>query len=508
MTQAGQTPAADLLLTNATIVTMDGARNIIDDGAVAILGDRIADISTTADLVIRGAARVIDCRGRAIIPGLIDIHGHAGHSLFKTVACDTPSLWMRVVMPAYFHYTNQDFWYADGLLAASERLRAGVTCGASILGAAPRSDDPVFGLNHTRGYSEVGVREILCVGPSGLPWPNPVTRWRDGVPERHMVSFEEMLAGAEAIIESCNGAAQGRIRAFLTPFTIVPSIDPSNPTPPDRATLLTADDRLQARRIREVAAKWGVRIHSDAFGGMVRMAVQDRENAILGPDVHLQHCWGLSLDEVEILAETGTHVSHSPGGQAPVLAMLSRGVNVAIATDGTAPRRTFDLIQAARQVQFAHQLQNNDRYLLPPGRLLEMITIDAARAVGLDQEIGSIEIGKKADLAVVNLRQPHLVPNWMVVHRLMYQAVGHDVETVIVDGRVIMEDHRILTIDVDDALDFAETEARALIERAGISSHLTGPGWGQARRSFDRPVELPVPPAIPATVSGCVEVAS
>jgi cytosine/adenosine deaminase-related metal-dependent hydrolase len=401
---------------------------------------------------------------------------------------------MRIITPTYFNYTTREFWYADGLVSALDRLRMGVTCGASVLASMPRSDDPVFSLNHARAYGEVGIREIICVGPAGLPWPHSVTRWDTGGPVSHSVSFEEMLAGAEAVIEGCNGSADGRILVYLTPFTIVPSIDPSNPTTPDRATQITADDRLQARRVREVAAKHRVRMHSDAFGGMVRMAVQDRENALLGPDIHLQHCVGLSLEEVDILAETGTHMSHSPGGRAPVLAMLSKGVNVAITTDGTAPRQTFDLLQAARQVQFAHQLLNNDSYLLPVGRLFEMITIDAAKALGLAGEIGSLEAGKKADIAIVNLRQPHLVPNWMVVHRLIYEAVGQDVETVIVDGRVVMRDKKVLTTDMDAALDEGEQQARALVERAGLHSHLTDPGWGRLSRSFDAPVGFPQPP--------------
>jgi cytosine/adenosine deaminase-related metal-dependent hydrolase len=474
---------------------MDPARRIIEDGAVAVSGDRIVEAGATDALLPRyAAAERIECRGRAVIPGLVDAHGHAGHSLVKTIGCDSPSIWMRIITPTYFNYTTREFWHADGLVSALDRLRVGVTCGASVMASMPRSDDPEFSLNHARAYGAVGIREIVCVGPAGLPWPHPVTRWDTGSPLRHSVSFEEMLAGAEAVIEGCNGSADGRILVYLTPFTIVPSIDPSNPTTPDRATRLTADDRLQARRVREVAAKHRVRMHSDAFGGMVRMAVQDRENALLGPDIHLQHCVGLSLEEVDILAATGTHMSHSPGGRAPVLAMLSKGVNVAITTDGTAPRQTFDLLQAARQVQFAHQLLNNDAYLLPVGRLFEMITIDAAKALGLDSEIGSLEAGKKADIAIVNLRQPHLVPNWMVVHRLIYEAVGQDVETVIVDGRVVMRDRKVLTVDVDAALDDGEAEARALVERAGLQSHLTGPGWGRLSRSFDAPVRFPEPP--------------
>lgn len=484
----------DLLLSGGTVITMDRERAVLADGAVAVAGDRIVDVGPAELLRARhaGARRTLDCAGKLVVPGLIDAHGHAGHSLIKTLGCDTPTFWMRIVTPAYFHYTTADFWYADGLLSALERLRAGVTCGVSVMGSRPRSDDPAFAAGHARGYARVGLREVVCVGPSGLPDPHPVSRWVDGVRYPATVGFEEMLATAEAVIESCDGAAGGLISVFLTPFTIVPSVDPSHPSRPDVATALTDQDRYQARRVREVAAAHRVRIHSDAFGGMVRMAAQDPEHALLGPDVHLQHCVGLSLEEVEILAATGTHVGHAPGGRAPVLPMLAAGVNVAITTDGTAPRRPFDLLQAARGVQAAHQQAHDDPYLLPPGRLLEMVTVDAARALGLDHEIGSLEVGKKADLAVLDLRQPHLVPNWMPVHRLMYEAVGRDVETVVVDGRVVLENRQVPGVDETEVLRAAEHEAWALVERAGLRAHLTPPGWGLTRREFDHPVPLPV----------------
>ena len=485
----------DLLLTHGTVVTMDAQRSVIEDGAIAISEDRVTGVGSTADFMpLHPDARVIDCTGRAIIPGLIDAHGHGGHSLVKTLGADTPSLWMRIVTPMYFHYTTPEFWLADGYISALDRLRVGVTTGVSVIGSAPRSDDPSFAINHAKGYAALGLREIVCTGPAGLPWPHATTRWADGGPTAREVSFEEMIAGAEAVIEAVDGSAEGRIKAFITPFTIMPSIDPSNPTTPDRATRSTEHDRMQGRRIREVAAKHRVRIHSDAFAGHVRMAWQDPDSAILGPNVHLQHCIGLSLEEVEILAETGTHMTHSPGGRAPVIEMMQRGVNVAVTTDGTAPWATFDLFQAARLVQFAHRWRSLDQYLLPPGKLLEMITVDAAKALGMDAEIGSLETGKKADVTVVNLRKPHLVPNWMVVHRLIYEAVGQDVETVIVNGRILMEDKRVLTADPDAILGEAEAQSFAVVGRAGLQSHLTDPGWGMVQRTFDAPIELPLPP--------------
>ncbi len=486
-----------LLLLHGTIVTVDKERRIIEDGGLAISGDRIVEIGTAAEVISRHTEkRVIDCRGKMIIPGLIDAHGHAGHALIRSIAADTNAMWMRVVTPTYYHYVTRDFWYADGLVSGLERLRAGVTTGASIITSMPRSDDPVFAINHARAYTEIGLREIVCVGPSGLPWPHPATRWENGKPERHNITFEQMIEGSEAVIETLDGSADGRISVLLTPFTIVPSVEPSNASTPDQAVNLTDSDRMQARRVRETARKWGVRIHSDAFAGQIRMAFQDKENALLGPDVHLQHCWGISHEEMDILAETGTNVTHAPPGRAtPVMEMMARGIPLAITSDGAAPSRHFDMFQTARLAQSTqHILHNHDRYLLPPGKVFEMITIDAARVIGMDHEIGSLEVGKKADIAIIDMRKPHLMPNWMPVHRLVHQVLGSDVDTVIVDGKVLMEAGKVLTTDVEAALDFGQQEALALVERAGLQAHMHDPGWGKLQRTFSEPMRPPQAP--------------
>ena len=115
----------NFLLLHGTIVTVDGERRIIEDGALAIAGDKIVDIGTFEDLEPRHAGKtIIDCRGKLIIPGLIDAHGHAGHALIRSVAADTNPMWMRVVTPTYYHYVTRDYWYADGLVSGLERLRA------------------------------------------------------------------------------------------------------------------------------------------------------------------------------------------------------------------------------------------------------------------------------------------------------------------------------------------------------------------------------------------------
>jgi cytosine/adenosine deaminase-related metal-dependent hydrolase len=478
----------DLLLTHGTIITMDTGRAVIDNGAVAIDKGRIVDVGP-ADRIIRDhpAFRTMDCRHKVIMPGLIDVHGHAGHSLLKTVASDTIDLWMDTVTSAYFHSTTDEFWYIDGLLSALERVRSGVTCGMSVIGSMPRSDDPVFGSNHARAYAEVGIREVVGVGPCAPPWPHPVSRWTNGKKTERMVSFEETLAGAEAVIQAWDHGANDTIRVFITPFTIVPSLPSWGRTPPDIAASLQPHDRELSRRIREIASKYSTRIHSDAFGGMIQLAFQD-ENRLLGPDVLLQHCTGLSLQEIRILAETDTRVGHSPKPmvqRCPASELLDAGVTVAISTDGNAPRSSFDLLQAARKIQFLEHLHFDDPFYLPPGKLLEMVTIDAAHALGWEHDIGSLEPGKQADIAIVNMRQPHLVPDFMVVHRLMYEASGSDIETVIVNGKIVMEDRHILTVNENDVLDAAQEESLATVRRAGLEKHLTPPSWGQVRQRFD-----------------------
>lgn len=483
----------DLLLIHGTVITMDTNRRILKDGAVAIQKGRILDVGLTEDLSAKyEAKKVIDCSHQCVLPGLIDVHGHGGHSMFKTIAMDDGDFWMPIMTNTYKHFVTDEFWYYEGKLSAIERLKAGITTGVSVLGSMPRSDDPIFAINHAKAYAEVGVREVVSTGPCNPPWPHLFSRWVDGKRITKEVTYEEVLQGAEAVIEALNHANDDRTRAFITPFVIVTSVEPSGPTSPARLYGLTDHDLYQAKRIREIARKYKTRIHSDAFGGMIHLAVQDWENALLGPDVHLQHCRGISFDEAKILADTGTNVSASPGAsqinaRTPVPELIELGATVAISTDGTSPCTSFDLFQAMRKTQFVHQAALRDEYYLPPGKLLEMVTIDAAKCIGWDNELGSLEIGKKADVITVNLHQPHLSPEFMHVHRLVYQAVANDVDHVIVDGKLIMEGRKVHTVDEKSVLFEANEEANQTIKRAGLEKYMQPSKyfWGHARGYVD-----------------------
>jgi cytosine/adenosine deaminase-related metal-dependent hydrolase len=476
----------DMLIRGGTIIAMDSARRIIPDGAVAVSGDRITYVGPAA-LGPPDAAQILDAHGGIILPGLIDAHGHGGHGLLKTIASDTPSLWGKVVTPTYYHFTDTDYWSAEGQLSALERLMFGVTTGLCVIASEPRSDDPDLAGAHAAAYAEAGIREVVAVGPCNPPFPRPASRWRDGRRHPAPFTFEDAMAGAEEVIRVWHGSANGRISVMLTPFLIVPSCDSSGPTPADVARL-TAHDLMQSRRIRESARAHGVRIHSDAFGGMVRLAADD-PNGLLGPDVLLQHCTGLGLDEIRILADTGTAVGHAPlsgtlnRARCPVVELLEAGAIVAITTDGTSPRTTFDLLPGLRVAARLQQAHFHDNSVMPAGKLLEMVTIDAARALGMDSQIGSLEVGKKADVVTLGGGlSPHLVPLQMHVHRVVYQAAGQDVNHVVVDGRVLLRDRIPQVMDPVAIQALAEAETVKVIERARLHPFLKPPAgfWGTA----------------------------
>jgi 5-methylthioadenosine/S-adenosylhomocysteine deaminase len=479
----------DILVTNGTLVTVDADRRIVPDGAVGIVGDTIVFVGAAADGPRPEQARqVVDAQGGIIMPGLVDAHGHAGHGLLKTIASDTPSLWGKIVTDVYYNHTDAEYWLVEGRLSALERLMFGVTTGLSVIASEPRSDDPDLAGAHAAAYAEAGLRLTIAVGPCNPPFPRHASRWTDGKRWPAPYTFQDAMEGTGAVLRRWRGAAGGRIDVMVTPFLIVPSCDSSGPMPADKAHL-TDHDLLQSRSVRALARDHGARIHSDAFGGMVRLAAMD-PNGLLGPDVLVQHCTGLGLDEVRIIADTGTHVGHAPlsgslvKARCPVAELLTLGANVAITTDGTAPRTTFDLLPGLRVAARLQQIHHGDIALLPAGKLIEMVTIDAARALGREREIGSLEVGKKADVITLGGGiAPHLHPLRMPVHRIAYEAAGQDVDNVVANGVALLLDRKPQQIDATAIQTAAEAMSALVIERAGLVPHMERPRgfWGSAR---------------------------
>lgn len=484
----------DILLKNAMVITMDENRRIIENGAVGITDGKIAFTGESQEGEKYGAREVMDMKNHVIMPGFVDAHGHGGHSIFKSIVDDT-SYWMPVMTHAYKHYITDEFWYHEGRLSALERLHAGVTTGVCVLGSQPRCDSPVFAMNNAKAYDEVGVKDIVCTGPCSLPWPHRFSRYEDGKRVRKEVSYEEVLDSLETVISQLNHGNDDRTRAYVAPFGVVTSVDPSGATPADRCVKLTEHDIRQAKDMRRIAQKYSTRIHTDAFGGMIHLAYQDKEHALLGPDVHLQHCTGLSFDEVLILAETGTHVSFAPElsqlvEQTPVIELLELGVTVALASDGSMLASGFDMFSCMRRAKQIFRRAMKDRFYLPSERVLEMTTIDAAKCIGMEEEIGSLEIGKRADVIAVNLMNPRLMPRINVIDTLVGNANADDVDLVIVDGQVKLRDGKAVAADEEEILLKAEEEALETAERAKHLHPFAWPKkkqWGQTKMYFDAP---------------------
>jgi cytosine/adenosine deaminase-related metal-dependent hydrolase len=468
----------DLLITGGTVITMDPERRVLHDGAVAIAGTRIAAVGPAAELARTHPARTtIDARGKAVLPGLIDGHAHAGHGLVKTLGSGDSEAWSEACRIIYTLASPPSFWKAEARLAALERLRFGVTTGVSLLGGGDsimRVDDPAFCDAHCEGVAEIGTRSIVALGPTRPPHPRPYVGV-DGV--ERPVSFERQLETIGLSLERWHGRDGIRI-ATLMPVYREETHDPAKVRTIER----------QGRLVRELGQSRGALFHQDGHRkGSVEMA--DRLFGLLGPDAFLSHCTELTDADIETFQRTGAACVHNPSaiaavrGYCPAPRLLDAGVTVMLGSDATAPDRSSDMFRHMFQAIRYHQRHFRDESLMPPGKALEMVTVDAARGLGLAQEIGSLEPGRLADVITVDLTAPHMAPANMPVHRVVFFAGGHDVRDVVIGGRVKLRDGAFTEADAAAIAAEAEREAAAMLERAGLG-HLAAedPGWGRTRR--------------------------
>ena len=470
---------SELVVTGGVVVTLDDARRVIPDGAVAMRGGRILAVGTAAEIAAQFPApdRVLDARGKAVLPGLIDTHAHAGHGLVKTMGNGDSAAWSEACRVIYSTASPAEFWYAEARLAGLERLKGGVTTGVSLLGGGDcimRLDTPAAGEARARAIAEIGTRDIMAVGPRRPPFPHDYTM-EDG--STRAIRFEDQLEVMGLLFERLHD--RGRMRLC----TLMPVYREATH---DAAKV--AEIKAQGRAVRELGAKFKARFHQDGHrSGSIEMA--DRMFGLLGPDAFLGHCTDLTEEDIATAARTGVHVVHNPTaiaavrGFCPVVKLLDAGVNVAIASDGTAPDRSGDMFRHAFEAMRYAQRAARDDSLLPPGRALEMITIDAARALGMEREIGSLEAGKRADLITVDLTAPHMVPANMPVWRVVCYATAADVRDVVIGGEVLMEARQVSHVDEAEIVAQAEAETATMLRRSGLA-HLAveDPGWRRTRR--------------------------
>ena len=279
----------------------------------------------------------------------------------------------------------------------------------------------------------------------------------------------QSIAESVELLEAWHGKANGRIRYCFAPRFAV------------------SCTRELLEKVAELARARGVMIHTHASENRTECAMVEAETGlrninyldsvgVTGPHVALAHCVHLTNDEIRILKTTGTNVTHCPSsnlklgsGIAPVTQLLAEGVSVSLGADGAACNNRLDMFTEMRTAALLQKALHGPE-VLPAQQVLRMATIDGARALGLEKEIGSLEVGKRADVAVVRMSHLHTAPEAGVVSSLVYAAAASDVESVVIDGRVVLQDRKLLTIDEAETVAEANAQAETLMMQAGLAT--------------------------------------
>ncbi|MEM5315231.1 amidohydrolase family protein [Paraburkholderia sp. JHI869] len=474
----------DVLIEHGCVITLDATRRVIDDGAVAVKGERIVEVGETRVLAQRyRAARRIDARRKAVLPGLIDAHAHAGHAMLRTLGGANGEAWTAACEAIYTSASDEAFWELESHLAALERLKAGVTTGVSLLGGGDsimRVDDPVYARRHCDAVVRTGTRSIVAVGPSRPPAPRAYTRHGATGSETRNVDFAQMHGVCQAIIDDCHGDAGGRIEIALALPVYAPEHDPS-------VAAYERDYRREAERYTALASERGLRLTQDGHrAGTLDFA--HRELGLLNNRSFMSHAIDLCPADIEACLATGASIVHNPSaimsiiGRCPVPELIDAGVTVAIGSDAAAPDRGYDMFRHMWQCMHYHRRHFRDPDVLPHGKVLEMVTIDAARALSIDDELGSLEAGKLADIILVDLFKPHMMPMHMPVYRVTCFANAGDVCMTMVGGKILMEDYRVRSVEEGVLLERVQEAADRALERAGLRHLLDAPPtlWGHS----------------------------
>jgi 5-methylthioadenosine/S-adenosylhomocysteine deaminase len=433
-----QVRRVSLIVTGATVVTMDPARRVLTGGAVAIDGDTVVAVDSAQAIGARfSAAATIDAAGQVVLPGLVNTHGHAPMVLYRGLADDLALMeWLeRYIFPAEAKTVSADMVRAGTRLAALEMIQSGTTTFADMY---------YFEEALAETAKAAGLRGVL--GQTIIRFPVADAKTPD-----------EGLRRADAFIQQ-----------FKDDPLITPAVAPHSAYTLEKATLLAS---------RDLAARHGVPvlIHLAETEDEVKILKQQASLSptgylesigFFGPRTLAAHGVWVGEDDIATLKRRGVGVSHNPesnmklaSGTAPVPQYLAAGVALGLGTDGAASNNDLDMFEAMRQAAFLHKLQSRDPRVVPASTALELATIGGARALGMSDRIGSLEPGKRADLIVVGMARARQTPRYDPVSHLVYTTRGDDVVTTIVNGRVLMRDRKMLTLDEPAVLREAETFA-------------------------------------------------
>jgi len=425
----------DLKIVNGAILTIDNQNSIIDTGYICITGDAISHIGH-GDHDGWHAARAIDAGGGLIMPGLVNGHTHAAMTLFRGLADDLPLMdWLNhYIFPAESQM-DADFVYTGSLLACAEMILGGTTTFCDMY---------LFENEVARAAHEAGMRCVVGEVLYDFPSPNY------GPPDKGL-AYTQRLIDAWRDDPLVSIAVEPHSLYTCSPELLkqADQLARSNQVP---LILHVAETLAEIDQIRQVYGKLPV-AHMEALG-------------ILGAHVIADHCIHVTPAEIDRMAHFDVKVVINPesnmklaSGAAPLTLLQQRGLTIGLGTDGCASNNNLDMFAEMDSAAKLHKLHTMDPTAMNARACIRCATIDCARALGLDHLIGSLEIGKKADIIIVDTQQPHLTPLYSPYSQLVYAASGADVSHSIVNGRVLMENRQLTTLNVRQIMDRANQKA-------------------------------------------------
>jgi 5-methylthioadenosine/S-adenosylhomocysteine deaminase len=451
LSAASPTPAqekVDLLITGGAVITMDAQRHVLDDGAIAVRADSIVAVGPRAALETKySAAKIINARGMLVMPGLINGHTHAAMSLFRGIAEDL-SLddWLHAyIFPAEARNVTDDFAAWGTRLAILEMLRGGVTTYADMY----YFEDEV-----ARVTKESGMRGVL--GETIVDFPAPDNK-----------TLPQAFAYTQKFLDHWKG--DPLIIAAVAPHSMYTC---SEKTLQDAVALARRNSAPILIHIAE--APFELEQSRNKYG-LTPVAYLSRAG-VLGPDVIGAHCILVDQADIATLAHFGVGCVYNPSsnmktaaGVMPIVEMLAAGEAIGLATDGAASNNNLDMFEEMDLAPKLQKLARMDSRALPAEQVVALATITGARALHLEKQIGSLEPGKKADLILVDTSAPHATPMYNVYSQLVYALKANDVRTVVIAGKIVMEDRQMLTLHEPEIL------AKARDYQKQVAASLTKP---------------------------------
>ena len=438
-----------MVVAGGIVVTMDSAKRAIEDGSVAVRGDEIIAIGKRDEIAARyDAARTIDARGRIVMPGLINSHAHAAMSLFRGIADDL-SLddWLRkYIFPAEARNVTPDFVAWGTRLGILEMLRGGIT---------EYADMYYFEDDVARVTKEAGMRGVL--GETIIDFPAPDNK-----------NLDAAFTYTQKYLDHWKG--DPLIVAAVAPHSIYTC---SEKTLQDSAALARKNSAPILIHIAEAPFELEL---SRSKHGLTPVAYLGKIG-LLGPDVLGAHCIWINAADIATLAHYSVGCSHNPSsnmktaaGVMPVMEMREAGVPVGLATDGAASNNNQDLFEEMDLAAKLQKISHMDPRALPAQQVVEMATLDGARALHLEKQIGSLEAGKKADLIIVDTNAPHATPMYSVYSEIVFALKATDVRTVVIAGRVVMDERKMLTLNEDEILQKAKEYQKKILASLAVPS--------------------------------------